>query len=93
MERLWRQQKVNGLVMVAVSLDADPAAVPPFVAEHGLTFLVALDPKMDVANAYAVRALPSSFVVDRRGGLAALALGPRVWDNDAAQSLIEALAR
>lgn len=93
MERLWRQQKDNGLVMVAVSLDADPALVAPFVTEHGFTFLVALDPKMDVANAYGVRALPSSFLVDRHGGLAALALGPRVWDNDAAQSLIEALAR
>lgn len=93
MERLWRQQRDNGLVMVAVSLDADPALVAPFVAKHGFTFPVALDPKLEVANAYGVRALPSSFLVDRHGGLAALALGPRVWDNDAAQSLIEALAR
>jgi hypothetical protein len=31
--------------------------------------------------------------VDRRGNVAALALGPRTWDNDAAHSLIEGLMR
>lgn len=93
MERLWRQHKGAGFVMVAVSVDADPKVVPPFVGEHGFTFQVALDPKMGVANAYGVRALPSSFLVDRQGKLAALALGPRAWDNDAAHSLVEALAR
>ncbi len=93
MERLWRQQKDNGLVMVAVSLDADPAAVPPFVAEHHLTFPVALDPRLEAANRYGVRALPMTLVVDRQGMLAAMALGPRAWDTDAAHSLVEALAR
>jgi hypothetical protein len=40
-----------------------------------------------------VRALPSSYIVGRDGRLAALAIGPRSWDNDAAHSLIEGLAR
>jgi peroxiredoxin len=93
MERLWRHQKDNGLLMIAVSVDADPAVVTPFIEQHRFTFPVALDPELDAANAYGVRALPSSFVVDRHGYLTALALGPRVWDNDAAHSLIEALAR
>ncbi|MGH7312319.1 MAG: TlpA disulfide reductase family protein, partial [Candidatus Rokuibacteriota bacterium] len=93
LERLWRQHKDNGFVLVAVSLDGDPAPVGPFVAEHRLTFPVALDPKFEVANLYGVRALPATFVVDRLGNLAALALGPRTWDNDAAHSLVESLAR
>ena len=48
---------------------------------------------MDLANTYGVRALPSSFIVDRDGTLAALAIGPRHWDNDAAHSLVEGMAR
>ena len=91
MERLYRQHKDHGLVLVAVSLDADPALVPPYLKASKLTFPVALDPKAEAANKYGVRALPSSFVVDRRGTMIALALGPRVWDNDAAHSLVEAL--
>jgi peroxiredoxin len=93
LERLWRQHKDNGFVLVAVSLDADPAPVAPFMAEHRLTFPVAFDSKFEVANLYGVRALPATFVVGRDGNLAALALGPRTWDNDAAHSLVEELAR
>jgi peroxiredoxin len=93
MERLYRQQKDAGFTLVAVSVDTDPKKVTPFVAEHKLTFTVGLDPKMDLANAYAVRALPSSFLVGRDGGLTALAIGPRHWDNDAAHSVVEGMAR
>ena len=93
MERLWRAQKDAGLVVLAVSVDADTAVVAPFLKEHGLTFPASLDAKMELANTYGVRALPSSFIVDREGRLTALALGPRAWDNVAAHSLVEGLAR
>lgn len=93
MERLYREHRDAGFVMVAVSVDADSKVVPPFVTQHGLTFPVALDGKMDVANAYGVRALPSSFIVDAQGNLAALALGPRAWDNDASHALVERMIR
>ncbi len=92
MERLWRGHKDAGLVMVAVTVDANPKLVAPFIERHGFTFTVGLDTKMEVANAYGVRALPSSFVIDRDGRLAAVAVGPRAWDNAAAQSLIDRLA-
>jgi peroxiredoxin len=91
MERLYQRHKDRGLMLVAVSIDADPALVPPYLKASKLTFPVALDPKAEVANTYGVRALPSSFVVDRAGTMTALALGPRAWDNDASHSLVEAL--
>jgi peroxiredoxin len=93
MERLYRQHKDAGFTLIAVSVDADPKKVGPFVSQHGLTFPIGLDPRMELANSYGVRALPSSFVVGRDGRLAALAIGPRAWDNDAAHSLVEGLAR
>lgn len=93
MERLYRQHKDAGLVIVAVSVDLDPRVVKPFVDKHGFTFPVALDSRMEVADRYGVRALPSSFIVDRAGNLAALAIGPREWDNRAAHALVEGLTR
>ena len=57
----------------------------------GRSFPVALDPTMGLANAYGVRALPASFLIDRDGYLAALALGPRAWDNRAAHALVEGM--
>ena len=92
LERLWRAQKDAGFVMLAVTVDANPKLATPFVERHGFTFTVGFDPKMELANTYGVRALPSSFVIDRDGRLTALAVGPRTWDNVAAHALIERLA-
>ena len=93
MERLYRRHKDAGFTLVAISVDADPKKVTPFVSAHKLTMPIGVDPKMDLANTYGVRALPSSFVVGRDGNLAALAIGPRHWDNDAAHSLVEGMLR
>ncbi|MFY9588048.1 MAG: TlpA disulfide reductase family protein [Actinomycetota bacterium] len=93
MERLWRKHKDAGFVLVAVSVDTDPKKVVPFVTEHKLTFPIALDTKMSVAEKYGVRALPSSFILGKDGGLAALALGPRHWDNKVSHRLVEAMVR
>jgi peroxiredoxin len=93
MERLYRQHKDAGFEMVAVSVDADVANVKPFIDKHKFTFSVAMDSSMELSDKYGVRALPSSFLVDRAGGLAALAIGPRSWDNAAAHSLVEGLVR
>jgi peroxiredoxin len=93
MERLHRRYKEQGFVMLAVSVDSAPALVTPFLDTYKLTFPVAMDPKMELANTYRVRALPSSFIVDRDRYLAAVALGPRAWDNRAARSLVEGMLK
>src|SRR5262245_44067804 len=93
MERLYTRYKKDGLVMLAVSVDGDPRAVTPFIEAHQFTFTVGLDPGMELANAYSVRGLPASFVVDRGGYLTALALGPRRWDDAAGRALVEGLTR
>lgn len=93
MERLFRETRAEGLVMLAVSVDADPAVVVPFIEEHRLTFMVAIDRTMEVADRYGVRGLPATFIVDRQGFLAAVALGPRSWDSPDSVALVRALAR
>jgi len=91
MERLYRRHRERGFVLLAVSVDTDASLVRPFLEQHKLTFPVTLDAKMDLANTYGVRALPSSFLVDRHGYLTAVALGPRAWDNRAAHALVEGM--
>jgi peroxiredoxin len=94
MERLHQRYAPRGLVVMAVSVDSDGAsAVAPFVKEHRLTFRVGLDPKMSTATLYGVRALPSTFVVDRSGNIAYLALGPRRWNSKDAWALFDSLLR
>src|SRR2546430_10411230 len=93
LERLWRRHKDAGFVLVAISLDADPKKVPPFVSARRFSFPVALDPKMAVAEKYGVRALASSFVIDRQGLMAGAAPGPRSRADSAAHGPVQALLR
>jgi peroxiredoxin len=93
MERLYQRFRDRGLVVVAVSVDSQVSRVAPFVRERRFSFPVGLDGRMAVANLYTVRALPSSFIVDRQGRLASLALGPRQWDGPPARALFESMLR
>lgn len=94
MERLYQRFKDKGFVVLAVSVDAEGAPVViPFVKENKFTYPIGLDPKMTLAQKYGVRALPSTFLVDKKGNLAAMAIGPREWDSKAAHALIEFLLK
>jgi peroxiredoxin len=75
------------MVFIAVNNMEPRAKIEPFAAEYGLNFLVALDPDARLNDLYAVRALPTTFFIDREGTLAA------VWEGVLdAQKLDELLA-
>jgi peroxiredoxin len=93
MERLWQRYRDRGLVVLAVSTDADPALVARFVKKYALTFPVGVDRDMQAANLYGVWALPSTFIVDKQGNRALFANGPREWDGPAAVALFDALVK
>ncbi len=93
MERLYRRYKERGFTILAISIDGQTAAVAPFVTSLKLTFPIGLDPTLAVSNDYAVRALPSSYLVDRSGNVVAVALGPRDWDSSAAHAVIESVLK
>jgi peroxiredoxin len=93
MERLHQRYKSRGLVVLGMSVDRNGPAVAPFVKHLGLTFPIGLDPDMAVADRYRVRALPSTFLIDRKGNTVTVAFGAREWDSKAAWGVIEALLK
>ena len=95
MERLYQKHRAQGLVVVALSNDSEGSTerVKRFIKASGFTFPVGLDPRLKIANLYRVRVLPSSLVIDRKGRLTFVALGPREWDKPAAHQLFESLLK
>jgi peroxiredoxin len=95
MERLYQKHRGQGLVVLALSNDPEGSTqrVARFIKESGFSFPVGLDPLLKVASLYRVRVLPSSLVIDRKGTLSYIALGPRKWDKPAAHQLFESLLR
>jgi thiol-disulfide isomerase/thioredoxin len=93
MERLYQKYRGRGLVVLAISVDHDTEVVGPFVRKYKFSFVVGQDPEMALAQRYGVRALPSSFFLDKGGQVAALAIGPRDWDTKPSHAVIESLLR
>jgi len=94
MERLWQRYKGQGLVVIALSMDASGAkVVQPFIERAKFTYRVALDPKMEIAQLYGARSVPSTFIIDRSGALRAIALGPREWDGQVSFAFFDALLK
>jgi peroxiredoxin len=94
MERLYRRFMGRGFTILAISLDTgNSGKVAAFVKALDLTFPVGLDLNGEVANRYAIRGLPGSFLIDRAGDIVAVAIGPRDWDSRPAHAVVEALLK
>jgi peroxiredoxin len=90
LEHLHRRLGPNGVVVLAVSQDERPEAVPPWIAERGFTFPVLLDPYAELGHALGVSGYPETFIVDRQGTIVHHHIGYRDW---AAADVVAALER
>jgi thiol-disulfide isomerase/thioredoxin len=67
---LAREYGPRGLKVYAVSVDADPSVIAPFLAQAKVELPVLLDPDGQVSTSLLrVRVMPTSFLIDRQGVL------------------------
>jgi peroxiredoxin len=78
--------KARGLAVVGVSMDDDGwKAVKPFAAEKGLNYPVVIGSD-SLAKSYGLTAMPMTFLIDRKGRIAATSVG--IVDKAACESEI-----
>jgi peroxiredoxin len=56
-----------GLVVLAVSVDDEPATAEQYARAHAASFPLLLDTAKAVSRAYAIDRLPSTVLIDRSG--------------------------
>jgi peroxiredoxin len=76
LDELYRQSRDRGLVVLAVT-DDDVAAVREYAHKNRYSFPIVLDPERRSFEKYRVAGYPSSIVIDREGGIAAVFMGAR----------------
>ena len=64
---MHRKYGADGLQIIAVNLDKDPALAEAFLAEVPAEFALRFDPAGALAKQYGVQAMPSSFLIDADG--------------------------
>jgi len=65
--RMQQRYAAHGLRVVAINLDKDRADAAAFLARIPAPFTVAFDPAGTTAEAFHVKAMPSTFLVSREG--------------------------
>jgi peroxiredoxin len=77
LETVYKDYKDQGFTVLAVNMTTqdDPLAVMPFIEERSLTYPILLDEKGDVAKAYQMKSLPSSFFINRDGTINEVVIG------------------
>ncbi|MBI2524980.1 MAG: TlpA family protein disulfide reductase [Candidatus Rokubacteria bacterium] len=91
MERLYREFRDQGFVILAVDLDESPKLVAKFMSDFRLSFPAPIDPGSRVAALYRVPGVPTTFLIDRRGRMLGVAVGPREWATPEGRTLIRGL--
>lgn len=91
LEKLQERFKSKGLVVLAVNVSESPKQVAQFLREMKISFPVALDSDGVVSGDYAVRALPTTYLIGRNGEVLAMALGFRDWSGSRSLSLFRTL--
>lgn len=75
MNRLQKTYADQGLKVVAINLDEDPAAARAFLQEVPAEFTVLLDSEAQLPDDYGVMGMPSSYLIDRNGKIRAQHIG------------------
>ena len=77
LETVYNDYKDQGFTILAVNMTSqdDHQAIMPFVEERALTYPILLDENGEVARAYQMKSLPSSFFIDRDGNIQEVVIG------------------
>jgi len=91
-ETLYRRYRSQGLTLLAVSLDKGSSSiVQEFVDKHNLSFPVLLDSEGIAEKLYPSFTIPFTFVIDKKGRVAARVDGARDWESSETFKAIEYL--
>lgn len=76
-EKVYQEYQDQGFTVLAVNMtyQDEPLKVMPFVTEHRLTFPILLDETGEMANAYQLKSLPSSYFINREGIINEVVIG------------------
>lgn len=91
MNRLQQQLGPEGLVIVAVNVDRIRPDAERFIEAHTPHFRVVFDPEGLLPEKFAVRGMPTSFLIDRDGRVQSRHEGFRLADRDALARKVRAL--
>ncbi|MCM2308386.1 MAG: TlpA family protein disulfide reductase [Sulfuritalea sp.] len=93
LERLWREMKSSGLVVIAIDAGEDGATIDRFVRriEPSPSFAIVLDRDLAVTKAWGVKGMPTSFIIDTKGRIVFQAMGAVEFDSAETKAILRGI--
>ena len=91
MEAVYQKLKGRGLEILAVNLGESKKEVTAFMNENKLNFPVILDEKSVTGSYYNIRAIPTTYIINRQGLIVARFVGSADWNTPKMISALEAV--
>ena len=88
---LQQRLKDKGVIVLAVSLDADEAAYHKFLKDHGVNLITVRDPDLKSSTLYGTFKYPETYIIDRSGILRRKFIGAVNWNDPEVMSFLEKL--
>lgn len=91
LNHLDHEFKERGLQIIGINLDENPGDADAFLAKYPASFKIAADVNQQCAMDFGVKAMPSSYLIDRKGRIRHIHLGFRAGEAEALNVLVEQL--
>jgi thiol-disulfide isomerase/thioredoxin len=91
MEIVYQRYKGRGLEMLALNLQEGKSEIETFMRQNKLTFPVIMDQDGRIGNQYGIRAIPTTYILDRQGRVVLRLVGSINWNNPNIFAAIDAL--
>jgi len=92
MEKLHQKLLGKNFAMVTVNIQESASQVKNFFEKYKLTFTALLDTTGEVSTDFGIRAIPTTFILDKSGQIIGRIAGPREWDSRTSVAMFENLA-
>lgn len=93
LDQLYQRYQPMGFTLLGVNVEEDSAAANKILKEIPVTFPVLYDNKNRVSESYQVRAMPSTFLIDRDGKVRYLHKGYKPGTEEEYQQQVRELIR
>lgn len=91
LDQLETDFKSRGFKVIAINMDEELQEAKQFLANHPAAFTVVTDDTKQCATAFDVKAMPSSYLIDRKGLIRHVELGFRPDNAKVLRGLVEQL--
>ena len=88
---LQLHHQMPGLVILAISIDEDPASYSSFIARHHVDLITVRDPDQSVPKLFNTDMWPETYVIDRNGVIRSKLVGAQDWTSPEMLSFLKSL--